>query len=228
MQAIFKEIVDGEDQKVRDRITKDPSLVNLVATGQPKQYAGQSALQVAVRTGAFALARFLLENGADANFADTDSPSGWAKSVLHDAAVAAVMRSRWVKMTINKNSEKEWSVRNSGADADEAFETLVTLLDAGAVVDAVDSKGATPLGRAALTANDVLPRRRDDQPERNDDRPLNPELVHDLSRIFEALMSRGADPDQVEPQLDMSLTQYYAHRLVGKFLAGEAQPDPAS
>lgn len=228
MQSLFTEIVDGDGQKVRDRIAKDPALVNLVATGQPKQYAGQSALQVAVRTGAFDLARFLLENGADANFADTASPSGWAKSVLHDAAVAAVMRSRWVRMTINKNSEKEWNLRNSEADADDAFQTLVALLDAGAVVDAVDSKGATPLGRAALTANDVLPRRRDDHPERNDDRPLNPELVHDLDRVFGALMSRGADPDRIEPQLDMSLAQYYAHRLVGKFLAGEAQADHTS
>ena len=225
MQAVFTEIINGDEQKVRDRIEKDPSIVGAVAAGQPKEYAGQSTLQVAVRSGQFAIARMLLAHDADPNFADTDSPSGWAKSVLHDALAAAVKRSRWLRPVRGAASERGWAQANSEASADDAFETLVALLDAGADVDALDSKGCTPLGRAARAAHDVLPRRRVDEPERSDDRPLNPEVVHDLSRIFSALKTRGADPDRTEPQLDMSLSHYYEFELVGKFLAGSVEAD---
>ncbi|MGW8482218.1 hypothetical protein ACWGJP_03725 [Microbacterium sp. NPDC055903] len=228
MQAVFTDIVNGDEQKVRERIAKDPSLVDAVATGQPKQYAGQSALQVAIRSGAFSIAMFLLASGADPNFADTGSPSGWAKSVLHDALAAAVKRSRWVRLSVTGSSEKQWLPVNSLESADAAFQVLIALLDAGADVHAVDSKGTTPLGRAARAAQEVLPRRRDDQPDRSDDKPLNAELVADLARIFGALVARGADPERVEPQLDMSLAYYYELELVGKFLAGTVQPDTAS
>ena len=225
MQAIFTEIVDGEEQKVRDRIAKDPSIVSAVAAGQPKEYAGQSTLQVAVRSGQFALARLLLEHGADPNFVDSDSPSGWAKSVLHDALAAAVKRSRWLRPVRGANSERSWALANDEQSADDAFDTLLALLDAGADVQALDSKGCSPLGRAARAAQDILPRRRDGQPNRADDRPLNAEVVHDLTRIFDALMSRGADPGRTEPQLDMTLLHYYEFELVGAFLTGSAQPD---
>ena len=46
-----------------------------------------------------------------------------------------------------------------------------------------------------------------------------------LKRIFDALMSRGADPGRTEPQLDMTLLHYYEFELVGAFLTGSAQPD---
>lgn len=225
MQAIFTDIVNGDEQKVRGRIAKDPSIVAAVATGQPKQYAGQSTLQVAIRSGEFAIARFLLANGADATFTDVDSPSGWAKSILHDALMAAVTRSRRVRRSSDTKSGQEWLPVNSASKADEAFEVVVALLDAGADVNAPDSKGCTPLGRAAHAAHDILPRRRDGQPERSDGRPLNPELVADVSRIFDILVERGADPTRIEPQLGMSLTEYYTIELVGKFLTGRVQPD---
>lgn len=226
MQAIFKDIVSGDEEKVRERIAKDPSLIGAVATGQPKQYAGQSALQVAIRAGEFAIARMLLSEGADPNFADIDSPSGWAKSVLHDALAAAVKRSRWVRPSFNAESEREWRLVNASPGPDESFDVLVALLDAGADPVALDSKGVTPLGRAVRAAHDILPRRHDEKPEVSDDKPLNPELVSDLSRIFELLMTRGADPSQIEPQLSMPLTKYYRHHLVGKFLTGKIEPDP--
>ena len=74
MQAIFKDIVDGDEESVRARIEKDPSLVDAVASGAPKKYAGQSPLQVAIRTAQFGIAKLLLEKGSDPNFADVTSP----------------------------------------------------------------------------------------------------------------------------------------------------------
>ena len=61
MRAIFTDIVNGAEQQVRDRIAQDPSVVGAVAAGTPKQYAGQSTLQVAVRSGEFAIAHFFYD-----------------------------------------------------------------------------------------------------------------------------------------------------------------------
>lgn len=227
MRAIFTDIVNGAEQQVRDRIAQDPSVVGAVAAGTPKQHAGQSTLQVAVRSGEFAIAHFLLASGADPGFVDVDSPSGWAKPVLHDALVAAVQRSRWMRQTFTAQSERAFRTVNSASKSDDAYSVVVALLDAGADARAVDSKGCTPLGRAARAAHDVLPRRPHGQPDARDGRPLNPELVEDLSRIFDLLRQRGADPALREPQLDMSLSTYYETELVGAFLAGGARPDPA-
>lgn len=70
MQAIFTDIVDGEEEKVLERIRKDSGALSVVATGRPKKYAGQSPLQVAIRSGAFRIAELLVSRGADSNFVD--------------------------------------------------------------------------------------------------------------------------------------------------------------
>lgn len=226
MQAIFTEIVDGDQESVRARIEKDPSLVNAVATGTPKKYTGQSSLQVAIRTGQFGIARMLLDQGSDPNFSDVKSPTGWSKSVLHDAAVAAVMRSRWSRRTFDADSEKVWTVAEIEKH-DEGYELLVALIDAGADATAADSKGSTPLGHAVRAAHGVLPRRNDEKPELSDGKPLTPELVDDLTRIFELLKAHGADPERIEPQIKKPLADFYRHELVGKFLTGQVEPDTA-
>ncbi|SHK70993.1 hypothetical protein SAMN05421803_12911 [Nocardiopsis flavescens] len=227
MQAIFKDIVNGDEESVRARIEKDPFLVDAVATGSPKKYTGQSALQVAIRTGHFTIARMLLRRGSDPSFVDAKSSTGWSRSVLHDAAVAAVMRSRWSRRTFNADSEQVWILAET-AKNDEAFEMLVALIEAGADATAEDSLGATPFGRAVLTAHDVLPRRNDEKPQLSDGKPLTAELVHDLSRIFQLFKAHGADPHQVEPQLGKPLAHHYRHELVGKFLIGNVEPDPVA
>lgn len=227
IQAVFTEIVDGDEAAVRSRIEKDPKLVNAVATGSPKKYVGQSVLQVAIRTGRFGIARMLLEAGSDPAFVDAKSPTGWTKSVLHDAAVAAVMRSRWSRRTFDAQSEPVWKTVEVEKH-DEAYAMLVALIDAGADPTAEDSLGATPLGRAIHAAHDVLPRRNDERPELVDGRPLTRELLDDLTRIFALLRSHGADPDEVDTQFGTPLTHHYRHELVGKILAGTAEPDAAS
>lgn len=227
MQAIFTDIIEGDAESVRARIEKDPTLVNAVATGSPKKYVGQSALQVAIRTGEFAIARELLDKGSDPNFSDVNPPDGWVKTVLHDAAVAAVMRSRWSRRTFNAQSEQVWKTVEVEKH-DESYELLVALIDAGAVVTATDSMGATPFGRAIHAAHDVLPRRNDEKPEADDGKPLTPELVHDITRIFALFTAHDADATKAEPQFEMPLADFYRHELVGKFLAGTVEPDEAT
>ena len=46
-------------------VTKKPELVNCVAKQPPKKDDGQSPLQVALKTGNFEIAKYLIDMGAD-------------------------------------------------------------------------------------------------------------------------------------------------------------------
>ena len=96
MNAMFKEIRHGDIEKIRERIAKNPAVVNEVFTGtKPKKDIAQSPLQVAIKCGEFEIIDLLLENGADADFmedqsqkpADTSASYFMSMSVLHDAII---------------------------------------------------------------------------------------------------------------------------------------------
>lgn len=218
MQAIFKEIVDGRIDEVAARVEKDASLVSLTATAQPKKYAGQSPLQVAIRSGQFAIASLLVAHGADVDFIDRDSPNGWSAPVVHDAVVAAVMRSRWLRPGNRSVDAPQWVLAQTKEQAGEAFDVLRLLLDKGADIEALDSYGNSLLGRAVVSARQILPAHRYNDPEWVDPKPLNDELAADLGRIFGALYERGADPSNVDPHLEHPLDAFYAAEPVGRFL----------
>lgn len=218
MQVVFKEIVAGDVDAVRVRLTKDDGAVELVATAPPKKYAGQSPLQVAYREGQFDIAALLLAHGADPNFIEHSDREPWAMPVLHHAIMAAVMRSRWLRPTWRE--EEPWQLSNTAQRADAAYTALERLLESGADVHALDSYGNSSLGRAVLDARQILPRHRYGDPDWVDPKPLNPELVDDLTRIFRALMARGADPNRIERGLGKPLAEFYRAEPVGQFLRG--------
>lgn len=218
MQALFKEIIDGDVEKVAERVEQDPGVVGLTATAPPKKYGGQSPLQVALRSGRFAIASLLVEHGADVDFVDHDSPNGWSAPVLHDAVVAAVMRSRWLRPGDRSADSPQWRLAQSQEQSDEAFGALELLLQKGADIDALDSYGNSVLGRAVVTARQILPKHRHNDPDWVDPKPLNDELVADLERVFAALYARGADPSKVDPHLEHPLDAFYGAEPVGRFL----------
>lgn len=219
MQAIFQEIIDGNIAKVSERLTQDPSLTTITATGAPKKYNGQSPLQVAVRSKQFAIASLLIEHGADVNFVDHhEDPKTWSAPVLHDAATVAVMQSQWLRPANFSKESPEWKLAHSQEQADEAFELLRLMLEKGADVEPLDSHKNSLLARVVLTARQILPSHRYNEPEWIDPRPLNDELVADLSRIFDILYLHGADPSKVDPHLEHPLDDFYAKEAVGTFL----------
>jgi hypothetical protein len=219
MQILFKEIVAGDIDAVRQRLAKDPGAVALVATSPPKKFAGQSPLQLAYRHGEFEIAALLLELGADPNFIEHDGREPWAMPVLHHAIMAAVMRSRWLRPTRFAVGEGEaWQLRNTVERADAAYAALQLLLESGADVQALDSYGNSSLGRAVLDARQILPRYRYNDPDWVDPKPLNPELVDDLARIFNTLMAHGADPNRKERDLGKSLAEFHRAEPVAQFL----------
>lgn len=95
---------------------------------------------------------------------------------------------------------------------------LQRVLDAGADIHALDSHGNSALHRAALDARQILPAHRYNEPDWVDPKPLNPELVEDLTRVFDLLVAHGADPGRTEKQLGKSVAEYYRDEHVGSFL----------
>ncbi|MET9918694.1 hypothetical protein ABZZ04_16595 [Streptomyces sp. NPDC006435] len=222
MQILFKEITSGDIDAVRKRLARDPGSVALVATPPPKKHAGQSPLMIALKTGRFGIAMLLLDHGADVNFIDSDGPHPHSMPVLHDAIKAAVMRSRWLRPT-RFTDDEQWALRNTVESSDAAFTVLRRVLESGADVHALDSHGNSALHRAAMDARQILPMHRYSAPEWVDPKPLNPELVEDLTRIFDLLLAHGADPGRAEKQLGRSVAEHYRSEPVGRFL----RADPA-
>ena len=175
MQRIFTDIVAGDLDAVRRRLADDPASVSAVASGTPKKYAGQSTLQVAIRSGTFEIAELLVSSGADPGFIDNEAPGGWATPVLHGAVAAAVKRSRWLRPDRAGDPATPWRPANSAEESDGAFAVLRAVLEAGADARALDSKGNSALGRAASAARDVLPAHNYRDPDARDAKPLNPE-----------------------------------------------------
>jgi ankyrin repeat protein len=85
MKKLFKAIRDKNIEMVRELIASSSELVNCIAKQPPKKDDGQSPLQVALKTGAFDIVEFLIDNGADLNFMEDESCCNtWRTPVIHD------------------------------------------------------------------------------------------------------------------------------------------------
>ena len=205
MKKLFTAIRKSDLDAVRSILEKDPSLVNCAAKAPPKKDAGQSPLQVALKTGSTAIAGFLLDMGADVNFMESpDCGSSGPAPVLHDAIIAAIMNSRW-----NTFTDGTLEVFSTAEQADAHFALLQRILEAGADVNAVDSAGNSCLWRAAIQAELILPGYNKTTKEVFRDRLLTRELAADLSRIFHLLIQNGADVGCIHPYLNISFRDYF-------------------
>lgn len=205
MKKLFTAIRKSDLDAVRSMLEKDPSLVNCTAKSPPKKDAGQSPLQVALKTGNAAIAAFLLDMGADVNFMESpDCGSNRRAPVLHDAINAAIMNSRW-----NTFTDGTLEVFGTAEQADAHFAILQRMLETGADVNAVDSAGNSCLWRAAIQAELILPGYNKTTKEVFRDRLLTRELAEDLSRIFRLLIARGADIEFPHPYLNVSFRDYF-------------------
>ena len=92
MKKLFTVIRQGKLDEVKRLIEKKPELVHCVSGPLPKKDHGQSPLQVALKTGKYEIADYLIEHGADVNFmeAEDDDP-GLRAPVLFDAISAAII-----------------------------------------------------------------------------------------------------------------------------------------
>lgn len=215
MKKLFNAIRKSDLNIVKELIEKKPELVNCTAKQPPKKDDGQSPLQVAIKTGNFEIADYLLDMGADVNFMGSEECCNqWRIPVLHDAIRAAVMCSRW--NIINYKDDME--ISNTKEKSDNAFEILSRVLKSGADINGKDSSGNSSLERAILDARQILPQYVYSEDRLMENRIITDEITEDLTRIFNLLFEYGADCNQIRRTANVPLVEFYNKEPVGKFI----------
>ncbi len=218
MKKLFNAIRHEDIDIVKELIFKKPELVNCVAKQPPKKDDGQSPLQVALKTGSFEIAEFLIEQGADMNFMEDEASccNEWRAPVLQDAVIAAVMCSRW---NMKKYYEDGYEFHSTLERAEAAYSILEKMISLGADVNAVDSYGKNSLWRFCLQAKQILPGYDYMNDCERDDRLFTEELRSDLCRILILLKDAGVDVDQVSPTLGQKPLEFFSKGSLHNLLA---------
>lgn len=216
MKKLFKAIRDKNIELVKQLIINDPVLVNCTAKQPPKKDDGQSPLQVALKTGAFDIADFLIDNGADLNFMEDESCCNtWRAPVIHDAINAAVMSSRWN----TNNPYTGFEVYSTEENAITARKLLEKMLQLGSDINMLDSFGNSGIWRYCIQANQILPRFNYATNCECDDRIFTVELETDLLSILKLLCKYGADLSYVSPNVGLTVKAFYANGSMAKLLS---------
>jgi ankyrin repeat protein len=205
VKQLFREIRAGDLEAVATRLRERPALVRAIASAPPKKDDGQSTLQVAVKSGQFAVAHLLLDAGADVDFVDASALNHWHTPVLHDAVRAAVFSSRFGRTSTFGPPRIE--VHNTREDFDRAYAVLERMVGLGADPRAVDSADNPALWRAAIDADQVM-----------EEGLELPDRDADLRRVFDLLLGAGADPDHVHARLGKTLREMFSGEPVLRFL----------
>lgn len=184
IKEFFKAISSGDLPKVSSLIYTNGDYINVCNYSSPKKHDGQSGLQLAFKTGNFAIARLLIENGADVNFIETSTINEWSAPVLHDCIRSVIFNS----YTLQKDTTK----------FDEALSILKLMLSKKADPNAIDSYDNNCLHRAILDSRQMI-----DHPAAD----LTSEILLDqLKSVFDALISAGADVNQVSDNRPSALS----------------------
>ena len=215
MKKLFKAIRENNCKLVIQLINNNPELVNCTAKQPPKKDDGQSALQVALKTGAFEIADFLIDNGADSDFMeDVSCCNAWRTPVIHDAINAAVMCSRW---NIN-DPHVGFKVFSTEEKAIRSRNILEKMLQLGADVNKLDSYGNSGIWRFCLQANQILPRFDYTANCECDGRILTIDLKTDLLNILKLLCRYGADLNYAPPDMNLTVKEFFANGSMAKLL----------
>ena len=216
MKKLFKAIRDRNIELVKQLIDSNPELVNCTAKQPPKEDDGQSPLQVALKAGAFDIAEYLINNGADLNFMEDESCCNeWRTPVIHDAINAAVMSSRW---NIN-NQHMGFKVFSTEENAITARRVLEKMLQLGSDINKLDSYGISGIWRFCLQAKQILPSFNYSTDCECDDRIFTVELETDLVSILKLLYSYGADLSYVSPNVGFAVKEFYTKGSMAKLLS---------
>ncbi len=215
MKKLFQAIRKKDIEQVKQIIEHKPELVNCVAKQPPKKDDGQSPLQVSLKTGAFEIAEYLIDKGADLNFMeDSSCCNAWRAPVIHDAINAAVMNTRW-----NTNDNiRGFRVFSTEQDARRAYRILEKMLTLGADVNALDSYGNSGIWRFCLQAAQILPAYHYSSHCESDERILTKELEEDLTKILHLLSYYHADFSYATPNTERNVLEFYKEGSMAKLL----------
>lgn len=171
MKKLFTVIRQGKLDEVKMILEKKPELVNCVSGALPKKDHGQSPLQVALKTGKYEIADYLISHGADVNFmeAEDDDP-GLRAPVLFDAINATITSLCYRRVD----------------ESDIAFDYVKLLIEKGADVNKSASNGFDSINWSICNAELIF--------ERPTIYPNVQEKVREqLTRILDILIENGAD-----------------------------------
>lgn len=216
MKKLFLAIRNSDINTIKEILTQNPELIACTAKQPPKKDDGQSPLQVALKTGNFDIAEYLLGLGADVNFMESEPCCNeWRAPVLHDAITAAIMNSRWNTYSDIMGGLKVYKTKE---EADRAYDMLKKIIDAGADVNAIDSFGNSCLWRGCLQASQILPRYNQAENKMSGERLITEEVKADIARIFKLLIEAGADVDYIRPDIGRSIKEFYKNQTLEQFL----------
>ena len=192
MKKLFTAIRQGDAATVCALLDKKPELIACTAKAPPKKDAGQSPLQVAIKSGNLEIAHLLLDRGADVNFMEAeDCGNEWRMPVVQDAIRAAMMCTRY-----NSRWPDGYHVSHTQTQTDAAFALLERMVILGADLTKTDSYGNNALIRALLDARQIIPSFHPGEQRYIEDRLFTPELASDLNRIFALIMTSAPDITQ--------------------------------
>lgn len=171
MKKLFTAIRQGKLDEVIRMIEKKPELVHCVSGTLPKKDHGQSPLQVALKTGKYEIADYLIEHGADINFMEAaDEDPGLRAPVLFDAISAAIISLCYERFD----------------EAETAFGYVKKLAERGADVNKLASNGCDAINWSLIQAELLF--------ERASVYPRSQKAVRkQLTRILDVLIAHGAD-----------------------------------
>lgn len=171
MKKLFTVIRQGKLDEVKSIIEKKPELVNCISGALPKKDHGQSPLQVALKTGNYEIADYLIEHGADINFmeAEDDDP-GLRAPVLFDAINSTI-----ISLCYKRFDESEI-----------AFGYVKKLVERGADVNKLASNGFDAINWSVSRAELLF--------ESASVYPQSQQAVRkQLTKILDLLIENGAD-----------------------------------
>lgn len=181
MQKLFVLLRQGNIEEVKRLIEMKPQLLNSVSGPRPKKDHGQSLLQVALKSGHFDIADYLIDKGIDVDFmeAEDDDP-GIRVPVLFDAITASID-----SLCISRMSSQT-VIRERFMSSDMALGLLCRIIDNGADVNKRSSNGLSALNWALHHAEQIM---------RNTEAyPFSQEKVREqLTRILDLLIDHGTD-----------------------------------
>lgn len=143
MKKLFKAIRSNDMEEVKAILQKKPEAISSISTPPPKKDIGQSPLQVAVKIGAFDIAYYLIEQGADVNFMEEEAEGvTWRTPVLHDA----------IRTVFQSLCYERFAVSEKG------LLLLKTLLEKGADPNKCASNGFAAIDECVAQAENILER----------------------------------------------------------------------
>ena len=163
------------------------------------------------------IANYLLDNGANVNYIESESVNEWKAPVIHDAIRTAIMNTRW--NTFDGNIK----VFHTKEESNKAFNLLKRIIEMGADTNAHDSYNNSCLDRVYLDCKQILPYYDVEKDILSNDRVITNEIKEDISRIIKILIDNGANTNEKNINTNKSFKESVKCSAISKCITFDIQ-----